>query len=262
MLRAAFWANGFLEGHVVEEGRYELDPIDPTKPDNLDIGISEMVDRTEDHTEPSLQDIMKDSNIWVAVAALILLIAVVVVQILGLARAVSASIASEEPMVAWCSPIFQPFGIAVLDGNCDLYSVEQSFHKGIGCIHLRGARQKAWLKATVAGISLGLIFEAIDIGILAIVHGSARWRGVKMRRPWFTMFGGLAVLGVILICGINHASSLPSGITERVWVVTKAGRPAIYTGVLISSGIRGAIIGWNDGVFQSWQKLYFGGAGA
>lgn len=205
---------------------------------------------------------MKDSNFWVAVAALMLLIAVVVVQILGLAHAVSASRASIEPMVSWCSPILQPFGIAVLDGNCDLDSVEQSSTKGIGCIHLPGARQKAWLKATMAGISLGLIFEAIDIGILAVVHGSARWRGVKMRRPWFTIFGGLAALGVILICGIMHAYSLPLGITARVWVVTKAGGPAIYTGTLQPSGIRGAIIGWNDGVFQSWRELYVGGANA
>ncbi|KAI4127719.1 MAG: hypothetical protein LQ347_004487 [Umbilicaria vellea] len=262
VLRGAFRTDSFLEGHVVEEGRYELEPVGPTKHDNFDVGISEMVDRTEDHREPNLQDALKDSNIWIAVVALMLLIAVVVVQILGLARAVSANRASDEPMVSWCSPIFQPFGIAVLDGNCNLYCVEQSFNKGIGCIQLPGVRQKAWLKATVAGISLGLIFEAIDIGMLALVHGSARWRGVKMRRPWFTMFGGLAVLGVILICGINHVSSLPTGITERVWVVTKAGGPAIYTGVLESSGLRGAIRGWSDGVFESWHKLYFGGAGS
>ena len=239
-----------------------MDPLDPAKRDSLNIGINEVVDRTEDPPEPSLEDILKDSTIWVAGAALVLLIAVVVVQILGLARAVSASKASAEPMVSWCSPIFQPFGVAVLDGNCGLHSIEQSFTKGIGCIDLPGVRQQSWLKATVAGVSLGLIFEAIDIGILAIVHGSARWRGVKMRRPWFTMFSGLAVLGVILICGIMHASSLPLGITERVWVVTKAGRPAICTGVLQTSGIRGAIIGWNDGVFQSWHKLYFGESGA
>lgn len=200
-----------------------MDPFNPAKRDSFNIGINELVDGAEDPPEASLQEIWKDSTIWVAGAALVLLIALAAVQILGLARAVSANGASAEPMVSWCSPIFQPFGVAVLDGNRDLYSVQQSFTKGIGCIKLPGARQKSWLKATVAGISLGLIFEAIDIGILAIVHGGARWRGVKMRRPWFTMFGGLAVLGVILICGIMYASSLPSGITERVWVVTKAG---------------------------------------
>ena len=149
---------------------------------------------------------MKDSGIWIAGTALVLLIAVVSVKILGLACAVSASKATEELLV---SP---PFRVAVLDGNCSLYNVNQSSTRGMGCLYPPGIRQSAWLKATVAGISLGLIFEAIDVAILATVHGSARFRGVKMRRPWFTMSSVLAVLGVLLICGIMYASTLPSGL--------------------------------------------------
>lgn len=262
MLRGASWTDNPLAPRAVEEGRDETDPFDPAKCDSFNTGSNEIVDQMDDPPEPSLEDILKDSTIWVALTALVLLITVVSLQILGLARAVSASNAFEAPMVPWCSPIFQPFGVAVLDGNCNLYRVSQSFTKGIGCIELLGVRQKAWLKATVAGISIGLIFEAIDVGILAMVHGSWRWRGVKMRRPWFTMFGGLAVLGVILICGVNHASSLPPGITERVWVVTKGSGPAIYAGTITPSGIRGAMIGWNDGVFQSWHQVYFGRSGS
>ena len=121
-----------------------------------------------------------------------------------------------------------------------------------------GSQQLSWLKATVAGTALSLGLEMLDICILAMVHSTTRWRGVKMRRPWFTMFTGVAVLGLILVFGIVYGSVLPPGISERVWIVTNAGSPIVYSGKLGTAGLRGAIIGWNDGVFSQWATTYFG----
>ena len=109
-----------------------------------------------------------------AVAALLLLLSVLILQILGLAKAVHGS-KDPEPLVSWCSPIFAPFGIAVLDGNCNLYPIAQTFKKGAGCIMISGSQQMSWLKATVAGTALSLILEVLDIAILVLVHSKTRW---------------------------------------------------------------------------------------
>ena len=81
---------------------------------------------------------------------------------------------------------------------------------------------------------------------------------MKMRRPWFTMFSGLAVLGLMLVFGVVYGTVLPPGISEKVWVVTDAGTVKVYEGELGTAGLRGAMIGWNDGVFQAWGNTYFG----
>lgn len=109
-----------------------------------------------------------------AVSALLLLLTVLVLQILGLAKAVRGS-KDPEPLVSWCSPIFAPFGIAVLDGNCNLYPIAQRFKKGAGCIMIQGSQQMSWLKATVAGTALSLGLEVLDIAILVMVHSKTRW---------------------------------------------------------------------------------------
>lgn len=84
---------------------------------------------------------------------------------------------------------------------------------------------------------------------------------MQMNRPWFTMFSGLAVLLVTFIFGLIYASDLPPGITEKVWVVVDIDRPTIWAGALKPAGLRGALIGWNDGVFESWRNLYNGAWG-
>lgn len=79
-----------------------------------------------------------------------------------------------------------------------------------------------------------------------------------MRRPWATMFCGIAVLGLIFVFGVVYSETLPPGIAERVWVVDDAGILGINEGLLGVAGLRGAIIGWNDGLFSGWGKRYFG----
>lgn len=195
--------------------------------------------------------------LYIALTSSLLLISVFALQFLGLRHAVHAAKLS-APSVSWCSPIFQPFGVAVLDGNCNIWPILQTFSKGVGCILIPGTQQMAWLKATVAGTGLSIALELIDICILATVHSGTRWRGVKMRRPWFTMFSGVAVLGLILVFGVVYSTILPPGISEKVWIVTDAGAVTVYEGVLGTAGLRGAMIGWNDGVFQGWGTTYFG----
>lgn len=200
----------------------------------------------------------KDRTFWVGIASLTLFVAVVVLQLLGLQAAAQQTRAA-TPAVSWCSPIFQPFGAAVLDGNCHVYAVEQTFNKGIGCIRLPGAQQAAWIKGTLIVTSLTLVLEAVDLLVLVLVNSDSRWAEVKMRRPWCTIFGGMAVLGVTLLYGIRYADELPPGITERVVVVMDVhGEVSMYAGTLATAGLRGAIIGWNDGLFSSWGATYFG----
>jgi len=201
--------------------------------------------------------VLKDDALYVAIFAFALLITIFVLQILGIIRAVAGA-KGPAPLVSSCSPIFQPYGITVLDGNCNIYNVEQNFLKGVGCIFIPGTRQMSWLKATVVGTSLALVFQTIDICLLTMVHSKARWRGMKMRRPWCSMFSGLAILGLLLIYGIQYATTLPPGISERIWVVQSAEIRSVATANLVPAGLRGALLAWNDGIFNSWGVQYYG----
>jgi len=202
--------------------------------------------------------IYRDSSFYVAALSLLFFICIVVLQIVGLKHAVDGVKGGIVPQVRWCSPIFQPFGIAVRDGDCHIYNIDQRFNKGIGCIDLPGIQQEEWLKGTVAGTSISLLFEIIDLIVLMLVSSHQKARGVKMRRPWCSMFCGLAILGAMLIFSVIYAQDLPPGITSKIWVVINSEKPSIYSGQLSSAGLRGAMIGWNDGLFSSWGKTYFG----
>ena len=200
----------------------------------------------------------KDSRVAVAVTSALFLLHVLVLQVLGLYYASKGSQASEPPKVRWCSPIFQPFGLVVRDGECNVYEIDQSFKKGVGCIALPGIWQQRWLRGTVTGTAIGIACEIIDILILSIVASEWKPLGVKMRRPWCTMFSGITVLLVTLVFGKLYADDLPPGITHKVWVVSKSVTPKLYSAQLESAGLRGAIIGWSDGLFESWGLDYFG----
>lgn len=201
----------------------------------------------------------KDPALWSATFAALSFIAVLVLQVLGLVKAIQG-IQTEPPLVEWCSPLFQPFGIVALDGDGHAYSIIQDSNKGIGCIAIAGVWQRGWLKGTVAILIVELAFEFIDTLILINVSSSQRWRGVKMRRPWCSIFLGMMVLLVILICGLFFASQLPPEITKSVTVVMESkGFVGSYEVLLTNAGLRGAILGWSDGLFKSWRSTYFGG---
>lgn len=200
----------------------------------------------------------KDPAVWSATFAALSFVAVLVLQILGLVKAAQA-IRPDPPGVEWCSPLFQPFGIVALDGDGHAYSIIQDSNRGIGCITIPGVWQRGWLKGTVAVLILELVVEAIDIGILVKVSSSQRWRGVKMRRPWGSIFLGMLVLLVTLICGLFFASELPPEMTKSVTVVMESREfVGSYNIILTNAGLRGAILGWSDGLFKSWRSTYFG----
>ena len=206
-----------------------------------------------------------DRRVWIAVFAFVLLMAVFTLQILGLAKAISAvSSSSGPPIVQWCSTLFQPFGVAAVDGDCSVYQITESSSTGIGgfggvgCISVRGVWQQSWLMGTVAGLAVELLAEIGDFTILLLVSNTFRWKGVKMRRPWISIFSGMVVLLATLICGVFYATNLPPGVTGRMMVLMETPAKAAYMVNLTSEGLKGNINSWNDGIFYSWRGIYFG----
>ena len=144
---------------------------------------------------------------YAAVVAALLFVIVLILQLLGLVKAVQVVKASSDPpLVSWCSPFFQPFGVAAIDGSCNVYNISQDAHKGIGCITLPGQWQQQWLQGTIAGVSIELCTELVDLWILSLVNGKRKiFQAVKLKRPWATMFSGLIVLIITLIYGVNYS---------------------------------------------------------
>ena len=197
---------------------------------------------------------------YAAIVAALLFVIVLILQLLGLAKAAQiVKASSNPPLVSWCSPFFQPFGVAAVDGSCNVYHISQSAHTGIGCITLPGQWQQQWLNGTIAGITIELCTELVDLAILSLVNGKRKiFQAVKLKRPWATIFSGLVVLIVTLIYGVNYSLYLPPGVTERVTVLMDEQGPVTYTGNMTSAGLRGAIIAWSDGLFESWRGAYVG----
>ena len=93
------------------------------------------------------------------------------------------------PFLSRCIRIGIEF-VLHLDCIRHLYNVTPSSSQGICCIALKGYEQHTWLTASIIIIFLSIVFEAFDLVILLLVSGTERWRGEKMKRPWFTIFTG------------------------------------------------------------------------
>jgi hypothetical protein len=198
----------------------------------------------------------------IASLALLMLLYITTLQVVGLTNAVEGS-KVQNLTATWCSPIFQPMALAVIDGNCKTRSIVESSSSGIGCINLPAMEEKAWLLKTVIIVSLSLAFQFIDLCILTLSDSKDRTchQKVKMQRPWLTTFGGMIILIVLTMDGVYYANNLPGGITERVIVLRRErglNTMAACEGNLNSPGLRGAIIGYCDGLFRSWGSIYFG----
>jgi uncharacterized integral membrane protein len=214
-----------------------------------------------DPNAPKTGDIDTSTKALIAIGATIAFFTIVSLQIVGVYKAAQGSRISKDLMVSWCSPLFTFFTVAASDANCNLYTTTASSAKGLGCINLPAAQQKDWLKATVALGSMSLIFEFCDFLILVLVHGKTRWRNIKMKRPWFTMFSGILILVILAIFGYQHTTELPHPITETVMVYFNdlaADAQTVCVGKIYPAGLRGAILGWTDGVFDSWGSVYYG----
>jgi hypothetical protein len=106
---------------------------------------------------------------------------------------------------------------------------------------------------------LAICIEVIDALILSFVNLSRSWWTVQLKTPWFTMVFGLIMLVLISVVGAMDSYSLPPGISEKIWLVVDSGAdPFICTEHLSPAGLRGQLIGWLDGLLQSWKSTYFG----
>jgi hypothetical protein len=84
---------------------------------------------------------------------------------------------------------------------------------------------------------------------------------IDRRRPWLTTIAGLIIYIVLASSGIDYANHLPDGITERVLVFRLEKSLTAYIVCetrLVTPGLRGAWIGYGDGVFRSLRGSYFG----
>jgi hypothetical protein len=196
----------------------------------------------------------------VALVSFILLLILLILQIYGLHGAFAGR-RVEDLRVNWCSPAFRDFAVAVTTGNCQKYDVIDSSSNGIGCISLPGDQQREWLMGTIIALMTALICQVLDTILMLCTNSETRWRAVKVQRPWLTMFGGVIMLVVLIVFGVFNANDLPKGITETVWIYRKEpsrelGR--VCRGKLNPPGLRGVMIGYMDGLFESWGRVYHG----
>jgi hypothetical protein len=197
---------------------------------------------------------------FVAFVSLVFLLMLLVLQIYGLWAAFKGRNA-KDIRVNWCSPAFRDFAIAVTTGNCEKFDVLDSSSNGIGCISLPGDQQREWLLATVIALISSLVAEFLDTANMLMSEAHWKPRGSRFRRPWLTMFGGCAMLIVLIDYGRRNANDLPNGVTQTVWIYRKEpsrdlGR--VCRGMLNPPGLRGVMIGYMDGLFESWGEAYFG----
>ncbi|ORY10195.1 hypothetical protein BCR34DRAFT_355411 [Clohesyomyces aquaticus] len=196
----------------------------------------------------------------VAFVAFILLLILLVLQIRALVAAVQGRNHAQRLTVKWCSPAFRDFALGITTGDCNLYGIVNSSSNGIGCIALPAVLQDQWLTGTIICLSGALVCQVVDMILLRCAHGR-KCRGVRMQRPWLTMFGGVIMLILLITLGVFNANRLPEGVTSKVWIYRKepmalAGR--VCQTHLTSPGLRGMIIGWTDGLFEAWGSVYEG----
>lgn len=163
----------------------------------------------EENAQPHHEDVLRHTI--VALIALFFLLIVIVLQIMGLVFAVKGRNKSDIK-VKWCSPAFRDFTVAVvMPGTCDIYPVTESSSNSISCIELPAHQEADWLTGTIVFLSASLIFQVADMALLRCAHGR-RFRGVRMQRPWMTMFGGVLITVILIAFGIFNAGRLPLGL--------------------------------------------------
>lgn len=194
---------------------------------------------------------------FVLITSSLLFLAIFGLQVAGLVKSFHKP--SETITASWCSPLFGSFGLSELSLDCIIHDLTPDYHKGIGCLDLPGTRQLTWLMVTKITLLLAICIEGIDALILWFVPLDYDLWIVQVKRPWLTMSFGLIMLVLILVVGTMDAYSLPPGISEKIWLVVDSGaNPFICTGHLSPAGLRGQLIGWLDGLLQSWKSTYFG----
>jgi hypothetical protein len=197
----------------------------------------------------------------VIVFSLLLLLAAIALQITAIDFA-NRGLQDNSFNSTWCSPAFLSLSQGeVQDANCNWRPIHKDERQGVGCVNLPpGTRQQRWLIGTIAIVVASLIFQTIDFFVLVLVNVKYKtFSGVKLKRPWFSIFIGLALM--LTVAGMSgiHSMSLPEEINETVLVrMNDTSGPTTQCVTLFAAGLRGSIIGWHDGVFKSWGTLFFG----
>jgi hypothetical protein len=204
-----------LENRSGESDNQDSQPLvnDTSNQDN-----QPLVNHTNDPAvQPTAQELRPENpylgalhSAFVAFISFILFLMLLVMQGYGLYAAFRGRHV-KDVKVNWCSPAFRDFAIAVTTGNCQKVEVIDSSSNGIGCISLPGDQQREWLLGTVIALIAALICQAIDAVIMLASDAKWRPRGLKARRPWSTMIGGCATLGVLIFFGVY----LSEGTVER-----------------------------------------------
>lgn len=244
---------------------HPTDPAHAPNPDrvNANADAEAAAARNHDNDEEEEEDNPHPDALryaLVALNALILLVALLTLQIYALYASITG-LRTKDLTVNWCSPAFRDFALAVTTGNCQLYRVLPSSSNGIGCIALPGDQQRDWLRGTAIALSVALFCQTSDWVLMMCTNSKSRWRGVKFQRPWLTMAAGVIVLVVLVYAGRVNADEVPKGVTRTVWIYRKEesrslGR--VCKGELSPPGLRGTMIGYMDGLFESWGGVYDG----
>lgn len=146
-------------------------------------------------------DKVRGRRAFVAIAAFVLLLIIVCLQIVGLAYTIKGRTV-QDLKVAYCSASLDNVAVAVYDAdvldpttNCGTFhSLTISVNKGISCIQLPASRQRNWLLCTMIILPVCLVFQLIDFLILRTESTSKSKdpektgaHGKHMRRPWLTV---------------------------------------------------------------------------
>ena len=181
--------------------------------------------------------------------AILLLLSLLTLQILGANFASRGLNNGQVLQDSYCSPAFQ-IGTQVFDLSCKKYTITPNF-RGTGCIKIDGD-QHTWLSGVLTALIVSIFVEIVDVIILILVKSTDRFRGVKMKRPWCSIFLGIVALCLQVYFGVSQASNwpLPHENGSPMLVVVNGTFEKLCSSQLLPGGLRGTIIAWSDAVFK------------
>ena len=79
-----------------------------------------------------------------------------------------------------------------------------------------------------------------------------------MKRPWFSLFFGVAVLSFMVGMGVYQAQSspLPHENGQGMPILVNGTFEGVCRSDLFPGGLRGTIIAWSDAVFKGLGNVY------
>ena len=172
----------------------------------------------------------------------------IILQLIGFAKAIHGYHSSEPLLQSWCATTFK-VAKQVLDTNCNYYNVSPSQIGAADCIQLPG-NQPIWLKWTAIGIGVGIACEIVDAMIIIRVGKE----GSKKRRPWSTMVLGITIWALFIGLGVTAGGSVPLSNPE-VLLVRRTNSSTCLTNV-VPARLWGQLLSWEEGLLSSLGASY------